>query len=288
MFLYAANLCSGKKNQEVDTLNHSKPYTEYAHPLVETLKSELQRVRDENNALRLMFEVLSSKYTKLESYLQEIDKKPDKGISSNEIESVPTFDANKRSRLEFPTAKKPLQIFVKTHPRDDSLIVKDGYHWRKYGQKVTKDNASPRAYFRCSMAPICPAKKKVQRCLHDKSILVATYDGEHNHGALHESSSSAPNGISVANQLPLTSIANDKEAMNIDLALSGWSQTDRRHSEDVMHQHNYDSTLKVEEYVSSLIKDPEFTMSLAEAVARTITGQHKQQDLNLNLNIPEE
>lgn len=89
----------------------------------------------------------------------------------------------------------------------------------------------------------------------------------------------------MANQLP--SIANDKEAMNI-LALSALSQTDRRHSEEVMHQHNHETNVKVEEYVSSLIKDPDFTMSLAEAVARTITGELKQQDLNLNLNIPEE
>ncbi|KAK7377126.1 hypothetical protein VNO80_02546 [Phaseolus coccineus] len=254
---------------------------------VEALKSELQRVREENNALRVMLEVLSSKYTMLESHLQEINKEQHKGMSSNQIGSVtePILDANKRRRLEFPTAKKPLQIFVRTLPTDDSLIVKDGYQWRKYGQKVTKDNASPRAYFRCSMAPICPAKKKVQRCLHDKSILVATYDGEHNHGALHESSSSTPRGSSTANQLP--SMANDKEAMNI-LALSGWSQTDSRYIEEVMHQHNYGSNIKVEEYVSSLIKDPEFTMSLAEAVARTITGELKQQDLDLNLNIPEE
>ncbi|CAK8570564.1 unnamed protein product [Lathyrus sativus] len=129
-------------------------------------------------------------------------------------------------------------------------MIKDGYQWRKYGQKVTKNNASPRAYFRCSMAPRCPAKKKVQKCLHDKSIILATYDGEHNHG-----------------------VSNDSFKPSSSMTLSDSSIPN----------------IKIEEYASSLIKDPNFTAVLANAVAKTITGQqHKRQGLNLNLNLTDE
>ncbi|GAV78943.1 LOW QUALITY PROTEIN: WRKY domain-containing protein, partial [Cephalotus follicularis] len=58
-------------------------------------------------------------------------------------------------------------------------VVEDGYQWRKYG-KVTRDNPSPRAYFKFSFAPTCPVKK-VQRSIEDPFVLVATYEGEHNH-----------------------------------------------------------------------------------------------------------
>ncbi|XP_025803037.1 WRKY transcription factor WRKY62-like isoform X1 [Panicum hallii] len=73
-------------------------------------------------------------------------------------------------------------VCARAEPSDaDANHLKDGYQWRKYGQKVTRDNPYPRAYFRCAYAPSCAVKKKVQRSAEDKSMLVATYEGEHNH-----------------------------------------------------------------------------------------------------------
>ncbi|KAK4803674.1 hypothetical protein SAY86_003491 [Trapa natans] len=70
-------------------------------------------------------------------------------------------------------------------------IPPDDYSWRKYGQKPIKGSPHPRGYYKCSSVRGCPARKHVERALEDPTMLLVTYEGEHNHSLSAAESKSA-------------------------------------------------------------------------------------------------
>uniref|UniRef100_A0A0D9WCC7 WRKY transcription factor WRKY51 n=1 Tax=Leersia perrieri TaxID=77586 RepID=A0A0D9WCC7_9ORYZ len=57
----------------------------------------------------------------------------------------------------------------------------DSWSWRKYGQKPIKGSPHPRGYYKCSSYRGCPARKQVDKCRNDASLLIITYTSDHNH-----------------------------------------------------------------------------------------------------------
>jgi hypothetical protein len=169
-------------------------------------------------------------------------------------------DAASCKRIKVSTVR------TRIDPADTTLTVKDGYHWRKYGQKVTRDNPSPRAYFRCAYAPSCPIKKKVQRSADDSSLLVATYEGEHNH-ASPTSAAELPGSISINSSgfvIALDLAKNGARVLDADTPEPDLKRLCREIASPEFR------TALVEQMASALTSDSNFTGALAAAILRQL------------------
>ncbi|KAF9681307.1 hypothetical protein SADUNF_Sadunf06G0212500 [Salix dunnii] len=253
---------------------------------VGVLVEELNRVSSENKRLTEMLGLLSENYMALQKHLVNLTSEN----SEKELITTPVISRKRKAESEDAinggntesissdedSSKRPLEnsktkisrAYYQTNASDTSLVVRDGYQWRKYGQKVTRDNPSPRAYFKCSFAPSCPVKKKVQKSAENPSILVATYEGEHNHASHSQPELSLGSSQSSSFGLvPSPSIRSSVPTVTLDLTQSGMHVDSARKTVQEKLQEPELQKVLVQQMASSLSRDPNFAAVLAAAIS---------------------
>ncbi|XP_022754450.1 probable WRKY transcription factor 40 [Durio zibethinus] len=260
------------------------------------LVEELNRISSENKKLTEMLTVLCEQYNSLQNQFMELVSKNSgneaatsrkRKAECEDYTNMIGFSGNVGSTCsDAESYKKPKEcikakisiVYVHINPSDNSLIVRDGYQWRKYGQKVTRDNPFPRAYLKCSFAPSCPVKKKVQRSAEDPSILVATYEGEHNH-AHHSPAelSLSPNSSANPRSAPV-SAPTKSSAATVTLELmqpSGLGDDTKKPSQQI--DAPAIQQILVQQMPASLTRDLNFTAALAAAISGRVVDHNERE-----------
>ncbi|KAL3631530.1 hypothetical protein CASFOL_024514 [Castilleja foliolosa] len=99
-------------------------------------------------------------------------------LSGNGDHDLKSKNPSGKMKKKGEKKQRETRFAFKTKSEIDNL--EDGYRWRKYGQKAVKNSPFPRSYYRCTSHE-CGVKKHIERSCEDPSVVITTYEGQHNH-----------------------------------------------------------------------------------------------------------
>uniref|UniRef100_A0A0D3BMK6 WRKY domain-containing protein n=1 Tax=Brassica oleracea var. oleracea TaxID=109376 RepID=A0A0D3BMK6_BRAOL len=179
-------------------------------PLVPSFDSEVVAEADVVNPISL--ESGSKDDNKDKENNQEEDKVEDHNVvvepPSRKRKSQVNIKENMVSNIIGVTRlNKTQRVIIQVESEEDH--PDDGFRWRKYGQKVVTGNANPRSYYRCTYTG-CEVKKLAEKNVDNVKLVVATYDGIHEHvpppERIRKSSAKNQSGSSISQDPTLGSL----------------------------------------------------------------------------------